>query len=226
MSVRTEPLSRERIVEAAVRVADRSGLTGVSMRTVGKEVGAEAMSLYHHVHNKDALLDALGDWIFTRIRNPAPDAPWRAAMTDRAASARAVFSAHPWALTLVESRRVAGPALLAHHNAVLGCLRTSGFPVPLAAHAFSALDAYVYGFALTEQNIPLDEGESIEDFIDDIALPMAGYPFLAEYMAELVTGKNFTYADEFSYGLDLILDQLTLHLPETSADRSSLRTPE
>jgi hypothetical protein len=83
----------------------------------------------------------------------------------RAASARAVLRDHPWALGLLESRRSPGPSLLRHHDAVLGCLRGNGFPVRLAAHAFSLLDAYVYGFVLTESNLPFEAGEGVEDFV-------------------------------------------------------------
>ena len=98
-------LTHERIIDAAVRVADRGGVVGVSMRNVGKELGVEAMSLYHHIDGKDALLDALTDWVFSRIELPDPQQPWRSAMTDRAASARRTLSQHPWALGLIESRR-------------------------------------------------------------------------------------------------------------------------
>jgi AcrR family transcriptional regulator len=201
-------LTRDRIVEAAVRVADRGGLGAVSMRGVGKELGVEAMSLYHHVTGKEELLDALADRVFTGIALPALDAPWRRAMTERAGSARAVLAAHPWAVTLIESRRNPGPALLRHHDTVLGCLRRNGFPVALAAHAFSAIDAYVYGFVLTELTLPFEPGEGAEDFVATLALPADDYPHLAEMVAEQVRGREYAYADEFGYGLDLILDGL------------------
>lgn len=201
-------LSRERIVAAAARVADRAGLTGVSMRAVGTQLGVEAMSLYHHIAGKDELLDDLADWIFTGIDLPAVDDPWRPAMAARAASARSVLSAHPWALSLIESRRAAGPALLRHHDTVLGCLRRNGFPVELAAHAFSAIDAYVYGFVLTERNLPLEDGERVDDFVAEIGLPVGDYPYLAEMITEQVAGRDYAYADEFDYGLGLILDGL------------------
>ena len=155
-------LSRGRIVEAAARVADAGGLRSVSMRNVAKELGVEAMSLYHHIAGKEALLDALADWIFSRIELPALDEPWRPAMAARAGSARGVLSAHPWGLGLIESRRNPGPALLRHHDTVLGCLRRGGFPVAIAAHAFSVIDAYVYGFVLTELNLPFEPGEATE----------------------------------------------------------------
>lgn len=201
-------LSRDRIVEAAVTVADRGGLGAVSMRSVGREVGAEAMSLYHHLRGKEELLDALADWAFTRIALPGADQPWRAAMRDRAASARAVLVAHPWALGLLESRRHPGPVLLRHHDAVLGCLRGAGFPVVLASHAYSVLDAYVYGFVLTELNLPMQAGEDAQEFAAGLALAADDYPHLVETMAVQLSGGTYDYAAEFGWGLDLVLDGL------------------
>jgi AcrR family transcriptional regulator len=209
-------LTRDRIVDAAVAVADRGGSGAVSMRSVGREVGAEAMSLYHHLSGKDELLDALADWAFGRIVLPAPDQPWRAAMADRAASARAVLVAHPWALGLLESRRHPGPALLHHHDAVLGCLRGAGFTVVLASHAFSVLDAYVYGFVLTELNLPMEGGEEAEEFATGLGLAAEDYPHLVEMMTEQVLGGDYSYAAEFDYGLDLVLDGLEERLARTT----------
>jgi AcrR family transcriptional regulator len=212
-------LSHDRVVAAAVRVADRGGVAAVSMRNVGKELGVEAMSLYHHVAGKEALLDALADWVFTRIDLPDPDAPWRPAMAARAASARDALSRHPWSLTLVESRRAPGPALLRHHDSVLANLRRNGFPVVLASHAFSAIDAYVYGFVLTELNLPVDAGESTEQFVDEVKdlIPAQEYPHLVEMFTEQVVGGSYRYADEFGFGLDLVLDSLERHLAASPA---------
>ncbi|SDS05764.1 TetR/AcrR family transcriptional regulator [Jiangella sp. DSM 45060] len=203
-------LSRERIVEAAVQVADRGGLAQVSMRNVGRELGVEAMSLYHHLRAKDDLLDALADWIFTQIRLPGLDDPWRPAMAARAASARDTLAGHPWALGLVESRRGPAPALLRHHDTVLGCLRRNGFSVALAAHAFSAIDAYVYGFVLTELNLPFEGPSGAEELAGDLRqfLPADEYPYLTEMIAEQVVGREYAYGDEFGYGLELVLDGL------------------
>lgn len=208
------PLSHERIVEAAVRVADRGGLVGVSMRNVGKELGVEAMSLYHHLAGKDALLDALANWIFTQIELPEPRAPWRPAMRARAASARHALAQHPWALGLIESRRSPGPALLRHHDRVLGSLRENGFTIELASHAFSAIDAYVHGFVLTELNLPFEADEGAEEFVESIRhlLPVDEYPHLVELITARVVGHGYDYADEFEFGLDLILDRLEQHL--------------
>ena len=211
---RRTPLTAHRIVEAAVAVADRGGLDQVSMRHVGRELGVEAMSLYHHLAGKDALLDALASWAWSQIELPGPEEPWRAAMAARAGSARAVLAAHPWALGLVESRRSPGPALLRHHEAVLANLRTNGFSIQLAAHAFSAIDSYVYGFVLTEQNLPFEADETAEDFVEQIAhlLPADEYPHMVELIEAQVVGKDYAYADEFPDGLELILDGLQRRL--------------
>jgi AcrR family transcriptional regulator len=213
------PLSAERIVEAAARVADSGGGLGqVSMRNVAADLGVEAMSLYHHVKGKEALLDALADWVFTRIDPPAADTPWREAMAERAASARRVLSAHPWALGLIESRRTPGPALLAHHDAVLGSLLRGGFDIAMAGHAFSAIDAYVYGFVLTEQTLPFEAGGA-EEFAGEMEafIPADRYPHLATMLHERVLGHGYDFGDEFEFGLELILDGLERRLSRTSS---------
>jgi AcrR family transcriptional regulator len=204
------PLTPERIVEAAVAVADEGGLGAVSMRNVARALGVEAMSLYHHVANKDALLDALADQPYGAIALPAAADPWRPAMAARATSARTVLLDHPWAVHLLESRRRPGPHLLAHHEAVLACLRTNGFSVALAAHAFSLLDAYVYGFVLSELTLPLRPDEPMEEFVAELGDTMdpARYPHLVEMVAEHVERGSYRYADEFPEGLELILDGL------------------
>ncbi|NLB47333.1 MAG: TetR/AcrR family transcriptional regulator [Microbacteriaceae bacterium] len=207
---RLQPLSEVRIVEAAARVADIGGYAAISMRNVGKELGVEAMSLYHHVASKDALLDALTDWIFAQIELPGSEAPWREGMTIRAASARNVLVSHPWALTLIDSRVNPGAALLRHHDAVIGCLRRGGFSVELAAQSFSVIDAYVYGFALTERNLPFDPETSDEsvDFAGEVMPMLADYPHLAELVQHLTGSGEYSFSNQFAVGLDIILDEL------------------
>lgn len=213
---RRPALTQEQIIDAAVRVADRGGLSRVSMRNVGKEAGVEAMSLYHHLAGKDALLNALANWIYSLIELPNAHQPWRQEMATRAASARRALTLHPWALGLVEMRQSLGPDLLGHNEAVLACLRNNGFSVSLAVHAASALDAYVYGFVLSEVNMPFDTAEPLDGFIDEVQemIPASDYPNTVEAIAVLI-GQEFSYADEFTFGLDLILDSLERHLAET-----------
>lgn len=216
---RRPALTSAQVIAAAVAVADAGGLAQVSMRNVGRQLGVEAMSLYHHVANKDALLDGLVEWVFAQIDLPTPGDPWREAMTHRAVSARAVLRAHPWALGLIESRPSPGPNLLRHHDTVLACLRADGFPVALAAHAFSAIDAYVYGFVLTEANLPFED-VAPDDYVDDIAslVDTTAYPHLAEHLTQLVIGRDYRYGDEFDFGLALVLDGLERHLTSTPGE--------
>ena len=147
---RRRPLSRERVLSAAVAFADENGIASLSMRKLGETLGVEAMSLYNHVANKDQLLDGMVDLVFGEIALPAGGADWKTQMWERAESARQALRRHPWAITLMSTRTSPGPATLRHHNAVIGSLREGGFSIQMAAHAFSALDSYIYGFALQE----------------------------------------------------------------------------
>lgn len=202
------PLDVDLVVAAAVAVADRGGLSDVSMRKVGQQLGVEAMSLYHHVRNKDDLLDRLAEWVFASMRRPAVGEPWRHEMAVRAASQRDVLGAHPWAVALIESRSSPGEATLAYHDAVLGCLLADGFSMPLAAHAFSVLDAYVFGFVVTESRLPFEPVVGAEAFAEGLALPADRYPHLAAFLETFVFGGAYDYADEFEVGLEIILDEL------------------
>lgn len=211
MSAR-EPLSPARIIDAAVRVADANDLGGVSMRSVGAELGVEAMSLYHHVANKQALLDGLTEWVFAQMGVPPQGEPWREAMIAHARSMRGVLVAHPWALTLMNSQTDPAVGELRQYDAVLGVLRAAGFPTRLAAHTVSVLDAYVYGFALTERNLPVEPGADVTDLAREIAPPADEYPHLAELVAYMVQADGYVYADEFEYGLDVMLDGIERRL--------------
>lgn len=204
------PLSRDVIVAAATTVADERGLSRVSMRTVAAELGVEAMSLYHHIPNKEALLDELADVVFGEIELPSVNATWRDGMAARAQSARAALLRHPWGLGLLESRRRPGPAALRHHNAVLGCLRRGGFSVRAAMRAVSLLDSYVYGFVVTELNLPFGAGEA-EDYVLGVPVTVEDHPYLIEMARTEIAGKDYRYGDEFEAGLALILDGLDAH---------------
>ena len=204
------PLSRQRVIEAAVAVADERGVTAVSMRKVAERLGVEAMSLYHHVANKDAIVDGIVDAVFKEIELPEPGLDWRTAMRRRATSARDVLSRHSWALGLIESRRNAGPATLRHHDAVIGSLRAAGFSIADAVHAVSVIDSYVYGFALQEQQLPFETPEELEDVASELVrhMPADAYPHLRETAVEHTLRPGYTYADEFAFGLELILGGL------------------
>ncbi|MFT4228581.1 TetR/AcrR family transcriptional regulator [Micropruina sp.] len=207
-----QPLTARRVTEAAAAVADRGGLTAVSMRNVGAELGVEAMSLYHHVANKAALLDGLADWVFEQFALPPVDSAWREAIAVRSASVRSVLTTHPWALGLVDSRSNPGPASLRHYDAVIGCLLRGGFSIATAARAFSVIDAYVYGFALTERNLPFDSASGANDFAATVTLPTEEYPHLAALVTSVTATDEYSFAAEFEVGLGIILDGLERQL--------------
>jgi AcrR family transcriptional regulator len=204
------PLSRDRVLRAAVALADSAGISSLSMRKLGEALGVEAMSLYNHVASKGDLLDGMIDIVFSEIDLPSGDGDWRAAMRRRAISARQVLHRHRWAIGLMESRTSPGPATLRHHDAVLGCLRRAGFPVELTAHAYSLLDSYIYGFALQEASLPFGTGEEAARVAEEISGQFASgqYPYLTEMAMEHVVQPGYHYGDEFETGLDLILDAL------------------
>ncbi len=203
------PLSRERVLQAAVGFADAHGIGSLSMRKLGEALGVEAMSLYNHVASKDELLGGMVDVVFSEIGLPAGAADWRTAMGQRAISARQVLSHHRWAIGLMESCSSPGPATLRHHDAVLGSLREAGFSIEMAAHAFSVLDSYIYGFALQEANLPFDTAADAATPADSITAQVPDpYPHLTELTIHHVLQPGYDYGDEYEFGLDLILDSL------------------
>jgi AcrR family transcriptional regulator len=200
-------LTQEAIIEAAAEVADAGGVAAVTMRSVAKILGVEAMSLYYHVANKDALLDSLADWVFEQITLPDVEDNWRIGMVARAHSARSVLSKHPWALGMLESRPTPGEKLLRHHDSVLGCLLRGGMTPVLAAHAFSAIDSYIFGFVLNEASLSSEpENSEQEGFSAAVAKQAEKYPNMALIAMAAMNDFNFTFEDEFDYGLSLILD--------------------
>ena len=200
-------LSRERVIEGAVQVADEQGAAAVTMRKVAEQLGVEAMSLYHHVANKDEILDGIVDAVFAEIELPEQHTFWKTAMHRRAASARAVLARHVWALGLLDSRRNAGPATLRHHDRVIGCLRAAGFGIDMAAHAFSVIDSYIYGFVLQESSLPFDTEQDLAEVADGIlrSMPADTHPHLTEMITQHALRPGYAYADEFDFGLQLIL---------------------
>lgn len=204
------PLTRERVLRAAVELADRDGIEGLTMRRLGQSLGVEAMSLYNHVANKDALVDGMVDAVFAEIDLPVVGGPWRSELQRRCRSQRAALRRHTWAAPLMESRTSPGPATLRHHNAVVGCLRVQGFSVAMAAHAFSLIDAYVYGFVLQETTLPFETADEAVEVAAAMmpAISPDDYPYLVELATEHVLQPGYDYGDEFEYGLGLVLDGL------------------
>jgi AcrR family transcriptional regulator len=203
-------LGRERVLQAAIAHADSGGLEALSMRKLADALEFAPMALYRHVANKDDLIDGMVDVVFSEIDVPVPEDDWRMAMRRRATSVRDALSRHRWAIGLMESRANPGPASLRHHDAVIGTLRTGGFDIEMAAHAYSLLDSYIYGFALTKMNLPFQDSSEIADVAQTMLepFPMDAYPYLVEFITDHAMKPGYDYGNEFEYGLDLILDGL------------------
>ncbi|WP_084529768.1 TetR/AcrR family transcriptional regulator C-terminal domain-containing protein [Nocardia crassostreae] len=202
------PLNRERVLSAALGLADESGLDALSMRKLAQALGVEAMSLYNHVANKDDLLDGVADLVIGEFELLAAGGDWRAALRRRCVSAHETLLRHPWACVLIVARMNIGPNMLRHIDAMLGCLHEAGFSYVLADRAWNALDSHVYGFTLQELNFPFDTGEyasAAAGFLPQ--LPAAHYPHMRALTELVATGAHNGVAD-FEFGLDLLLDGL------------------
>lgn len=220
MSEGSEPaqrarLSRERVLWAAVALADAGGLEALTIRSLAQSLDVKPMSVYYYVDNKDAILDGIVDLVFEQIELPVAGGDWRAEMRRRARSARRVLAQHTWAIGLMESRTRPGPATLQHHDTVIATLRAAGFSYQLTAHAYALLDSYIYGFALQEAGLPFEGSDTVAD----VAAPImerfspGAYPHLVEMATNHYLLPGYDFGEEFEWGLDLILDGLARHLP-------------
>jgi AcrR family transcriptional regulator len=191
-------------------VADAGGIGSLTIRSLAAELGVKPMSVYHHVANKDEILDGIVDLVFSEIELPSPDGDWRAEMRRRAISARAVLRVHPWAIPLLQSRTNPGSATLSHHNAVIGALRAGGFDLEMVAHAYALMDSYVFGFALSEAALPINGPETVTEVADQMMhlFDPAQYPHLVEFSVGHILKPGYDFGEEFEFGLDLVLDGL------------------
>ncbi|MBL0939410.1 MAG: TetR/AcrR family transcriptional regulator [Gemmatimonadaceae bacterium] len=207
-SARRAPLTRDRILRAAIKLADRNGLEALSMRKLATALKVEAMSLYNHVANKDELLDGMVDVVIGEITRPTPGGDWKAAMRARATSALSVMTAHPWAPMLVVSRISVGPNMLSYIDATLGTLREAGFTWFEVDRAWNAIDNYTYGFALQQQNFPVNPDEYASAAAAYLPmLPVNVYPYMHELTTHVIDGSHDGTLD-FAFGLELLLDGL------------------
>lgn len=215
---RRAPLTRERVLRGALRVADRDGIDSVSMRKLGQALGVEAMSLYKHVADKEDVLDGLADLVIGEVELPPGDLEWKPALRQIAISVHEALLRHPWAAAVLDSRLHPGPARLRYLDTVIGILRRAGFSLPDVARAFMALDSHIYGFTLQETNISF----AIEDAPQAAAQVAAHagneYPEL-QAIALLAATEPDTFPVEFEFGLDILLDGLE-RLSHPSSERS------
>ncbi len=203
------PLSRERVLEAAIALADESGIDALSMRKLGQALGVEAMSLYHHVASKDEILSGIVDIVERGIELPAAGADWKDSLRTTALSAHDAYERHPWAASLALSLQRIRPARLRYMNGLLGCLREAGFSAETTDLAYHALESHIAGFTLWSSGLSIDE-EQLPDlaatFLADV--PIAEFPYLVEHVEEHLKERSPDNPGSFAFGLDLLLDGL------------------
>jgi AcrR family transcriptional regulator len=201
------PLNRDRVLRAAVQLADEGGTGALTMQQIGRRLGVEGMSLYRHVRNKDDILDGMVDIVFAEIELPADRSSWRTVLRARSISTRAALRRHPWAIALMESRMAPGPANLRSHDETLAVLLDSGWSATMATHAYNLVDSYVLGFALQEVNMPFSNAEELAAVGEELLahVPADAFPNMSRVATELLA-SGFDYGNEFEFGLDLLLD--------------------
>jgi AcrR family transcriptional regulator len=204
------PLSRERVLGAAIAMADEGGIEALTMRKLAHELGVEAMSLYHYVAKKDDLLAGIVDIVLLEIELPAEDADWKAGIRQIAISAHDALTRHPWACRLVLGMKGVSPARFRYMEALLATLREAGFAPELTYHAYHALDSHIMGFTLWVGSFSVDTSKDLaslaSSFLKDF--PAEQYPYLAEHIEQHITESGHDGVSDFEFVLDLILDGL------------------
>ena len=212
---KASPLSRSKVVAAAVRLADREGVERLSMRVLAADLGVEAMSLYNHVRNKDDLVDAMVEAVLATIPPPRPEPDWRAALRQRALAMRSAFTAHPWAPQLIVGRLNTGPNSLALYDATIGCIVAGGVDHAAADHLCNAMDSLIYGFHLLERSFPLPPDRYADAARDFLPLIDAGRLPHLHTLAMRVAGGAHTGVHDFAFAVDLMLDAIERRMPRT-----------
>jgi AcrR family transcriptional regulator len=206
-------LTRERVLRAAVELADEEGIDALTMRRLGRRLGVEAMSLYNHVADKDDLLDGMAELIAAELEVPTGLPDWKSSIRNSACAAHAVMLRHPWASRVVESRTRSGPARLRLVDATVGVLAGAGFPMSTVIQSITALDSHTYGYTLQEDAWPFP-AETAQERAAAFSetLPREEYPNMTA-LVDHVVGLEAGPLVEFEFGLDLLLDGLERMLP-------------
>jgi AcrR family transcriptional regulator len=205
-----EPLTRERVLGAAIGLADAHGLGALTMRRLAGSLGVEAMSLYHHVANKDAILAGIGELVVDEMELPRPGEPWREEIRRAARSAFGVLARHPWAAGLLLSGAGGGDARFRWMDAVLGTFRRDGFSAGLTDRAYHAVDSHIMGFALWLAGMNLGSDEEVAALAGRFleTLPRDRLPYLVEHVEQHMRPRDPADEGEFAWTLDLLLDGL------------------
>ncbi len=216
------PLSRERVLAAAIRLADASGFESLTMRRLAQELGVEAMTLYYYVSNKDDLLDGMVQIMESEIELPSSGRSWKAELRRTALSVHEIIGRHPWAATLMLSSPTVGQPRMAYMNSMLGCLRGAGFTAQQTDHAYHALESHIMGYSLWVAGMNLGSRDELvakaSDFLDE--LPADTYPYLVEHVHQHLQPPDPDDEGSFAFGLDLILDGLERHLKRRGPPRA------
>ena len=204
------PLSRERVLRAAIVLADEGGIESLSMRKLGQELGVEAMSLYNHVANKDDLLDGIVDAVTSEIEVPSGDTDWKEAIRRTAISSHDVFLRHRWACSLMMRRARASEDRMRWMEGVLRTFREAGFSADMTHHAYHAIDSHITGFTLWQVSMPFETREELVDMAEGFLQQIAAdvYPYVIEHAEQHIAPSSPDGKSEFEFGLDLILDGL------------------
>lgn len=206
-------LTRDRLVAGAVALADAEGLAALTIRALAARLGVKPMAIYHHVANKEEILDAIVDAVYGEVYLPRVGGDWREELLRRSRSANEALGRHPWAVSLMETRVNPGPSNLANHEATLDVLLTAGFSLEATAHAYATLDAFVYGFALQEAAL---DSIGLHDSADQLlaGMNLAGFPRMAQFASQHVMREGYAFSDSFEVGLALVLDGLATLLDD------------
>jgi AcrR family transcriptional regulator len=222
-TARREPLTRERILRAAVALADEGGVESLSMRRLAQELGVVPMALYKHVANKDEMLDGIIDVVVAEIDPPIEGADWTTTMRERILSARRAFLRHPWASRVLESRGEPTPTVIAYLDSMMGVFLAGGFSVDLMHHAMHVMGSRILGFSQElfddAASMPAEEAAEVWSQMADV------YPNIARLVPVAigthegpVVGDGCDDQFEFEFALNLVLDGLErLREPEAGA---------
>lgn len=217
-------LSRDRVLDAAIALADAEGIGAVSMRRIAASLGVEAMSLYHYVKSKDELLGAILDRVLAELVLPPVTTPWKEALRETALSAHAILDRHRWAASVLMTPGASSQTRMRWMEAVLAALAAAGLPPGLADHAYHALDSYVIGFTLWQSSIPYTTAQLAELAQDYLAaMPLDTLPHTATHIRWHLENEGGTGPRAFEAGLDMFLDGLELARTGLGASEAAAR---
>ena len=208
-----EPLTSERILGAAVGLADEGGVESLSMRRLANELGVVPMALYKHVANKDELLDGMIDVVVGEIDSPIEGSDWKTTMRERILSARRALLRHPWATSVLESRGEPTPTVIGYMDEMMGIFLAGGFSVDLMHHAMHVMGSRILGFSQElfddTSSLPPDEAAAMWTQMADVYPNIAKLvPVAVETHDGPVVGGGCDDQFEFEFALDLVLDGL------------------